>query len=119
MGGRPSEAVPSVDLPRPFPFGEVGPLPGRVRENAVPGVWSEGSSDPAGLFPADSIGEDERLTAALPLTQDGRRRPGHQRSATPGVGPDPAAGGEDDLDLLATKIQLILQEEARRHGIDV
>jgi hypothetical protein len=119
MGGRPSEAVPPVDLARPFPFGEVGPLPGRVRENAVPGVWSEGSTDPAGLFPADSIGEDERLTAALPLPQDGRRRPERQRSATPDVGPDTAAGGEDDLDMLATKIQLILQEEARRHGIDV
>jgi hypothetical protein len=30
-----------------------------------------------------------------------------------------AAAEEDDLGLLASKIERILQEEARRHGIDV
>ena len=59
-----------------------------------------------------------QLPPLIPPQATGRPIPA-LAAATARLGAQAEAVADEDLDLLATKIKHILDEEARRHGIDV
>jgi len=69
----------------------------------LPASWPEAGSPTASL----SMRDEEKSSSSL------------TRMILPNAGPEAQTKAEDGLDQLAAKIKRILDEEARRHGIDV
>ncbi|MDO3379170.1 hypothetical protein [Geoalkalibacter halelectricus] len=112
--GRPSNGAPHIAQPTPFPDRSLGELLARARQR---GATPEAFRPLAPAGPALGVADARSASSGAGLSQ--ASSPSAWNPLQQGLHVEGRHQGSDQLDDLAEQIQRILQEQARRHGIDL